>query len=183
MKQRGGSLRSSERVEPEEYSRRVSSKLEGAVSGAEVRFGQVWGTATRERWVEAVRTLREDPELACDYLTLISAIDWQEKGFEVVAIFYSIRHLTTVRLKVAVPKEDPHLPSLTGVFRGANWHERVAAEMFGITFDGHPFPVKLYLPEDFQGHPLLKSFRLASRAYKPWPGAKDPSEASAGGRG
>jgi NADH-quinone oxidoreductase subunit C len=42
--------------------------------------------------------------------------------------------------------------------------------------------VKLYLPEDFEGHPLLKSFKLASRTYKPWPGAKDPGEAEAGGR-
>jgi NADH:ubiquinone oxidoreductase subunit C len=52
--------------------------------------------------------------------------------------------------------------------------------MFGVTFEGHPNPKNLYLPDDFEGHPLLKSFKLASRTYKSWPGAKDPSEAEGG---
>ena len=183
VKQRGESLRSSERVEPEEFSRRVSSKLGEGISGVELHNGQVWAAASPGTWVEAFRTLRDDPELSCDYLTLLSAIDWRDAGFEVVAIAYSTRHEATVRLKVAVGKEDARVPSLTSVYRGASWHERVCAEMFGITFDGHPALVKLYLPADFEGHPLLKSFKLASRSYKPWPGAKDPGEATAGGRG
>ena len=87
----------------------------------------------------------------------------------------------TVVIHVRLPAERPSMASLTAVFGGANWHERECAEMFGITFDGHPNLVKLYLPEDFEGYPLRRSFKLASRTYKAWPGAKDEEEAAAGG--
>jgi NADH-quinone oxidoreductase subunit C len=60
-----------------------------------------------------------------------------------------------------------------GVYAGADWHEREAAEMFGIDFVGHPNLVKLYLPDAFEGHPLRKSFPLLSREVKPWPGTVD----------
>ena len=59
------------------------------------------------------------------------------------------------------------------MFGGANWHEREAAEMFGIVFEGHPHLVKLYLPDGFLGHPLRKTFPLLSRDVKPWPGTVD----------
>lgn len=182
MEPRGEFRRLSARVEPEEFRRRVSSKLGKLAYEVEVRFGQVWAKASRESLVEAVQTLKEDPDIACDYFTFLSAIDWREEGFEVVVALYSTAHLSTVGIKVPISKEDARMPSITGVFRGADWHERECSEMFGIEFEGHPNLVKLYLPEDFEGHPLLKSFRLASRTYKPWPGAKDPGERESGGR-
>lgn len=177
------SLWSSERVEPEEFSRRLSEKLGDRAGRVEVRFGHVWAEIGPEDLVGVVRTLRTDPALSCEHFTFLSAVDWQEEGFEVVVTLFSFRYAATVILRVRLPAENPHIPTITGVYGGANWHERECAEMFGITFDGHPNLVKLYLPEDFEGHPLLKSFKLASRTYKPWPGAKDPGEAAGGGRG
>ena len=123
--------------------------------------------------VDVVAKLRDDFSLACDYFSFLSAVDWMDDGFEVLVALTSMRHGATVIVKTRLPAEDPHMPTLTGVFRGANWHERETAEMFGIIFDGHPNLVKLYLPEDFEGHPLRKSFALASRVYKPWPGEKE----------
>ncbi len=76
-------------------------------------------------------------------------------------------------LSTDVSKEDPRLASLVDVFGGANWHEREAAEMFGIEFEGHPNLTKLYLPDAFEGFPLRKSFPLLSREVKPWPGLVD----------
>lgn len=178
-----GFPKSSERVEPEEYSRLVSLKLKDAVQQIEVRYGHVWATVEPARLVEVVQTLKDDVDLDCNYLTFLSAVDWQEEGFELVVIVYSFSRHSTVGLKVPLPKDNPVVPSITGVYGGANWHERECKEMFGIDFDGHPDLKGLYLPEDFVGHPLLKSFRLASRTFKPWPGAKDPSEAAGGGRG
>ena len=68
------------------------------------------------------------------------------------------------------------LATLTGVYRGADWHERETYEMFGVVFDGHPDLRPLLLPDGFEGHPLRKDFVLAARVAKPWPGAKEPGE-------
>lgn len=175
-------LKLSEQVEPEAFSRRVADKVSGLVADPEVQHGQVWAKVDPSRIVDVVRTLRTDPELDCTYLTFLAGVDWQDQGFEVVIMLYSISHRATVGLNVALPPDRPVMPTITGVFRSADWHEREANEMFGIEFEGHPNMRKLYLPEDFIGHPLRKDFQLASRVYKPWPGAKDPSEAAGGGR-
>jgi NADH-quinone oxidoreductase subunit C len=146
----------------------------GDVGAPTVRYGTVELSVAPEQVVETVRALRDDPELACEYFGCLSAIDWMEEGFEVFVILTSLRHGPSVCVKVRLPAGDhPHMPTLTGVFRGADWHERETHEMFGIHFDGHHNLVKLYLPEDFEGHPLLKSFALASRVFKPWPGEKE----------
>lgn len=180
MSQAERSLRSSERVEPEEYSRRVSDTLGDAAGGVEVSRNHIVVSVSRDKVVEVLSTLKSEASLACDYFTCLSAVDWQDEGFEVLIMVYSMAHLNTVILKVRLDKADAKMPSSTGVYRGANWHERECFEMFGIEFEGHPRLEKLYLPPDFEGHPLLKSFKLASRTYKPWPGAKDPGES--GGR-
>ena len=78
-----------------------------------------------------------------------------------------------VVLSTTIGKDDPVLDTLSGVYGGADWHEREAAEMFGIDFTGHPNLVKLYLPDAFEGHPLRKTFPLLSREVKPWPGTVD----------
>ncbi|WP_112274883.1 NADH-quinone oxidoreductase subunit C [Lentzea terrae] len=71
--------------------------------------------------------------------------------------------------------EAGRLPSVAHLWQGARWHEREAAEMFGITVqDGEP--EHLLLPESFQGHPLRKDFVLASRVVRPWPGRLEPGE-------
>jgi NADH-quinone oxidoreductase subunit C len=175
-------LRSSERVEPEEFSRRVSAKIGDLATGIEVAYGNVTASVQPARIVDVVGALKTDPDLLCSYLTFLCGVDWQDEGLEVVVALYSVTNECNVILNVRLGP-DGAMPTLTGVFQSADWHERETHEMFGIKFEGHPNLVKLYLPEDFVGHPLLKSFPLASRVYKPWPGAKDPSEAAGGGRG
>jgi NADH-quinone oxidoreductase subunit C len=83
-------------------------------------------------------------------------------------------------LRTRVPADAPTLATATGVFAGASWHERETFEMFGIDFAGHPHLVPLLLPDGFEGHPLRKSFVLAARAAKAWPGAKEPGESDEG---
>jgi NADH-quinone oxidoreductase subunit C len=175
------SLRSSEPVEPEEFSRRVSSVL-GEDAEVDVNFGRIVVRSVPDRVVDALSRLKSDSRLLCNYFTFLGGVDWQEDGFEVVIAVYSLQYHNTVILKVRLPRENPAMPSLTPVFRGANWYERETKEMFGIDFEGHPNLRKLLLSEDFEGHPLRKDFKLASRSFKPWPGAKDPGEAEAGGR-
>lgn len=76
-------------------------------------------------------------------------------------------------VKVDLPDDDLRLATLVSLYAGANWHERETAEMFGIVFEGHPDLRNLYLPGEFEGHPLRKDFPLLSRRVKPWPGIVD----------
>ena len=78
-----------------------------------------------------------------------------------------------VILKADLPDDDLRAPSWIRLYAGADWHEREAWEMYGITFDGHPNLVHLYLPGAFEGNPLRKDFPLLAREVKPWPGLVD----------
>ncbi|MDQ1402994.1 MAG: NADH-quinone oxidoreductase subunit [Actinomycetota bacterium] len=78
-----------------------------------------------------------------------------------------------VILKVDVPDDDPRIATWSGIFAGAAWHEREAHEMFGIAFDGNADLRHIYLPTEFEGHPLRKEFPLLARVVKPWPGIVD----------
>jgi NADH-quinone oxidoreductase subunit C len=76
-------------------------------------------------------------------------------------------------LKADVPDDDPRIATWTRTFSGAAWHERETHEMFGITFDGNADLRNIYLPSEFEGHPLRKEFPLLARVVKPWPGIVD----------
>ena len=78
-----------------------------------------------------------------------------------------------VLLKADVPDPDPRIGTWTRTFAGAAWHEREAWEMFGISFEGNHDLRHLYLPTEFEGHPLRKEFPLLARVVKPWPGIVD----------
>ncbi|RJK93419.1 NADH-quinone oxidoreductase subunit C [Vallicoccus soli] len=135
-------------------------------------------------WTDLLAWARD--ELGCTYLDWLSAADELEEGFAVVACLWDVSGcgdggggLRRVLLRTRVPRDAARLPTVTHLFRGAGWHERETAEMFGIAFDGHPSPGPLLLPDGFEGHPLRKEFVLASRAAKAWPGAKEPGESDA----
>jgi len=93
--------------------------------------------------------------------------------FQVFARVNDISTGRAVTIKTDLPDDDLSIATWIPVYSGANWHEREAAEMFGIDFVGHPNLRKLYLPGDFQGHPMRKDFALLARRIKPWPGIVD----------
>ena len=159
------------------------AELAGADSWS-ADFGNAKVRVGRERWVEAVQAVRDGAGLG--FFSFLSAIDWSnnvavgdppaepvEERYEVLVRLSSGRTGDGVVLSTDLPKDDPRLPTLIGVFGGASWHEREAAEMFGIEFEGHPNLANLYLTDEFEGHPLRKSFPLLSREIKPWPGMVD----------
>jgi NADH-quinone oxidoreductase subunit C len=83
------------------------------------------------------------------------------------------RHHVSVTLKSDVPDDTMTMPSWTRTYAGADWHERETWEMYGIAFEGHPGLRHIYLPTEFEGHPLRKDFPLLTRVVKPWPGIVD----------
>jgi len=169
-------------VSPEEVGSRLVELAGGADGGgaSSVSFGGVTVDVPRSRWVQTVTAARDDPALALSSFDWLSAVDELEAGFDVVLHLWSVEHRHRALLRTRVPRDDPHLPSLVGVFAGASWHERETHEMFGLVFDGHPHLVPLLLPDGFIGHPLRKDFVLASRVAKEWPGAKEPGESHTG---
>jgi NADH-quinone oxidoreductase subunit C len=139
------------------------------------------------QWRAAVQAARDDAELGMDFFDWLSAVDEQDGGFDLVVHVWSVRkrHGLLLRTRLA-DRAAPLAPSIVDIYPGAAWHERETREMFGITFtdpgDGTPVVGSpLLLPEEFEGHPLRKEFVLATRAAKPWPGAKEPGESGHGG--
>jgi NADH-quinone oxidoreductase subunit C len=115
----------------------------------------------REHLLDFMRGARTHPDLAFDYLRCISGVDHQQDGLACVYNLYSTKHGHSVQVTVAIPLEDPVVPAMTQVWKGANWLERETAEMFGIVFEGHPDPRNLLLDDDVRIHPLLKAHPLA----------------------
>jgi NADH-quinone oxidoreductase subunit C len=107
-----------------------------------------------------VTTLKERKELDFDYLRNMAGVDFEDDGLTCKYHFYSFKHNHSLQVTVACPPDNSHIPSLTGLYAAANWHEREAAEMFGFVFDGHPNLKNLLLEEDLRIHPLLKAHPL-----------------------
>ena len=139
---------------------RLKERVPGAVSSVAEFRGDTTLTVRREDIVRVAQALRDDPELAFDMIIDVLGVDMYrpEERFEVVYNIYSLKHREYLRLKVLLDEQDPTLPTVTGVWPGANWHERETYDMFGIVFTGHPDLRRLYLPEEFEYHPLRKDF-------------------------
>ena len=160
----------------------------------------IWVRVRTADWKASLTTLRN--ALGFDYFCFLSAIDWMPSPYgrgeddptepaperdttirpgycggdtriQVFARVVSSTSRVGVTLKADVADADPSIESVSGVYAGANWHERETHEMFGIRFDGHPNLINMYLPSDFEGHPLRKDFPLLARMVKPWPGIVD----------
>jgi NADH-quinone oxidoreductase subunit C len=117
------------------------------------------------------RFLRDDPDLGFDLLESVTGVDRlrlpdARPRFEVVYHVYSVAHKRRLRLKVRV-EDGEAVPSVTGVWETANWHEREVFDMFGVPFEGHPDLRRLLMPEDWEGHPLRKDYPVES-APKWW---------------
>jgi NADH-quinone oxidoreductase subunit C len=139
------------------------------------------------RWQEAARYLRNTAGLDFfDWLSAVDEPDGDPAGVDVVLhVSDSAEPSRRLLLRTRLGESDLTLPSLTGVWAGAAWHERETYEMFGVDFseytDANGGSLRsLLLPEEFQGNPLRKSFVLASRVVRPWPGGVEPGDSHGG---
>ena len=134
--------------------------------GRDCRRGRLWfrhGLRRRlARLLEALEAFRDDEELRLDFLSNLTATDWpgREPRFRVVYDLASNECHHRLRVKVALAEDDLHVPSVTGPFPTADWHERETYDFFGVVFDGHPNLRRLLLPEGWEGWPLRKTEEL-----------------------
>ena len=132
-------------------------------------LGEVTALVPREQIVVVCSYLKMAPEANFDFLADLCGVDRgveEEPRFEVNYHLFSTTKFHRLRLKVVVNDEDARVPTVTGVWRTANWHERETFDLFGVLFEGHPDLRRILLPEDWQGHALRKDFPL--RGYEPY---------------
>jgi NADH-quinone oxidoreductase subunit C len=143
-----------------------------------------------QEWASALSAARSEGFNFFDWLTAVDQTDAEESpGFDLVCHLMNSSTgggaLARVLMRTRVPNGQV-AASATGLWPGAAWHERETYEMFGLDFtgfeDGTGLGLRpLLLPNGFQGTPLRKSFVLAARASKPWPGSKEPGEGAGEG--
>lgn len=160
----------------------------------------VWVRVRTADWRRTGEVLRD--VLGCDYFCFLSGIDWMPSPYgrgeddpseppperdmsvrqgyaggdtrmQVFARVVNVERKFGVTVKADVDDAAPSIASWAQVYAGANWHECECHEMFGIGFEGHPDLRNMYLPSDFEGHPLRKDFPLLARMVRPWPGIAD----------
>ncbi len=149
----------------------------GDLAAVDTAYGQETVDVPVDSWVDALTAARDELGFRYfDWLTAVDQLDADDSGLDVVVHLWNLDEKAHLLVRTRVAAERPELPTATGVFAGAAWHERETAEMFGLAFGGHPHLVPLLLPDGFEGHPLRKDFVLAARAAKAWPGAKEPGE-------
>jgi NADH-quinone oxidoreductase subunit C len=111
-----------------------------------------------DAWLPFARFAKDT--LGCGFFSFLTAVDWKEEGLEVVAKIDNVDDDVSLLLKTRLGPGVSACPSLTSVYRGANWMEREGYDMFGIRFDGHPDLRRILLSDDWEGHPLLKSYAV-----------------------
>jgi NADH-quinone oxidoreductase subunit C len=138
-----------------------SHRVDTILESREFR-GELTVVVPKERIVEICSFLKNDPELAYDFLSDLCGIDMftPEKRFGVIYNLLSLKNGHRLRIKTYVEEEDLKVPTVTGVWGTANAHERETYDMFGIVFEGHPDLRRMYMPEEFEYYPLRKDFPL-----------------------
>jgi len=135
--------------------------------------GDATAIVDRSALIDVCKLLRDDPGLAFDFCMDVTAVDYigRKPRFEVVYHLYSLEKNHRVRIKVPLEESDPKLPSVVSIWSSANWLERETWDMYGIKFEGHPDLKRIYLYEEFEGHPLRKDYPKEKRQPLIGPGA------------
>jgi NADH-quinone oxidoreductase subunit C len=109
--------------------------------------------------------LRDDPELAYNFMIDLTAVDFmgKEPRFEVVYHLYSLSKNQRLRIKARVPEADCSIDSIVSIWVAADWFEREVFDLYGIVFKGHPNLKRILLYEGFEGHPLRKDYPIKKR--------------------
>ena len=145
----------------------VRARLPDAVSGSELQFGELTLLAARERIVELLTLLRDQFEF--QQLVDICGADYPDRPLRFDSVYHllSLTKNRRIRIKVQTDEDTP-VPSVISVYPAANWFEREAFDMYGITYSDHPDLRRLLTDYGFQGYPLRKDFPLSGYVEVRW---------------
>ncbi len=146
----------------EKVLEKLTAKFGDAILESNEFRGELTMVVPKERIVDICTFLRTDEELHFDLLADLCGIDMYTpvKRFGVIYNIYSLTTKHRIRLKTFCEEENPTVPTVSGVWGTANWHERETFDMYGIHFEGHPDLRRMYMPDEFEYHPLRKDFPL-----------------------
>ena len=150
-----------------EFVERLKAENSAWVTDFKDTLGEVTAIVPRESIVDVCKFLKTKNDF-----NLLSDICGADRGpeedprFEVNYHLFSTKHFSRLRLKVLLSEDEPTVPTVTGIWKTANWHERETFDLFGVIFDGHPDLRRILLPSDFDGHALRKDYPL--RGYEPY---------------
>lgn len=132
-----------------------------AIEQVVVDRGELTLHVRRANLVEVAKVLRDD--LKFEMCLGVSGAHYPDESGRELRALYPLLSLTRnqrIRIEVAAPDNDPHIPSVVEIWAGNNWHERETYDMFGIIFDGHPALTRIFMPDDWSGHPQRKDYPL-----------------------
>jgi NADH-quinone oxidoreductase subunit C len=132
-----------------------------AIEKVVVDRGELTLHVRRDKLVEVARVLRDD--LKFEMCLGVSGAHYPDESGRELRALYPLLSLTRnqrIRIEVATPDDDRHIPSVVEIWAGNNWHERETYDMFGIIFDGHPALTRIFMPDDWNGHPQRKDYPL-----------------------
>ncbi len=146
-------------MEAKEIYGRLEQQFSGKVSGFCEDVADPYLRVDSQAIVDVCHYLRDNADLKFEILSDLTAVDWpKENKIQVVYHLYSYSKRHQIVLKVDLPREDPHVPTMEGVWKAANWFEREVFDLFGVVFEGHSDLRRIMLPEDWVGHPLRKDY-------------------------
>ena len=161
------------------FVERLKQRFANHITGSNLEALDPWIEVAPAGLLEVCRYLRSEPDLRFDMLNCITVVDYFEPDpkkaakldwqphLEVVYHLWSLPHKTSLVLKVMLPRwkddregELPEVPSVSCVWRTADWHERECYDLSGVMFTGHPDLRRILCPEDWVGHPLRKDYEM-----------------------
>ena len=150
----------------EEIVARVESSLPDAIQGSAIPQGDAVVFVAPDNLQKVATFLKDDPVLKFDYQSDICGVDYlneeREPRFEAVYQLYSIDHQHSVRVRVGIEEENPSVPTVSELWKGALYPEQELFDMFGIHVEGHPKNERLIMPKEWSGHPLRKDYPLTT---------------------
>jgi NADH-quinone oxidoreductase subunit C len=151
-------------MEKKKITEILKERFPEEIKATSVQFGDEIVVIDRDFLLDLSKFLMKEP-YAYTMLLDLTCVDYlgDDLRFEMVYHLYSITNKHRVRIKVRLSEEDLKIDSLTPLWKNANWLEREVYDMFGVHFEGHPYLVRLFMYDGFEGHPLRKDYPLRKR--------------------
>ena len=152
----------------EEIFKKLREKFGDKILEIDLEAVEPLATVAPKSIAEIAAFLKNEPDLGFTSLMCLSSIDLDEENLQVVYHLHSIEHSHKIILAVVVPKRNPKVPTVSSVWRTADWHEREAYDLMGTKFTGHPDLRRILCPDDWEGHPLRKDY-VVQEFYRDMP--------------